>query len=451
MKKQFISLLLTAAIVLGVTPAAFAATNTNTEALQAANELHTLGLFGGTGTDANGNPIYDLNRAPTRQEAITILVGLLGKTDEAKKGNWNMPFKDVDSWAKPFVGYAYANGLASGTSATTFGAKDTVTASQYLSFVLRVQGYESGKDFKWNKAWELSDQIGLTDGRYNDTTKSFLRGDVAIISLRANKMMDILKTAPVWGLPENIKFIAKPKTDADLQNNILYRFLFGEYSLDFTNYPPKQLSFDSTVQTIRDTISDLSDTYTALAGPFNNTFIGCGIDNTKLFIDFPEASLSPEEIYTQQLSALKAARNIKDSLHAQGKITAKMSEKEIAQVYYGYLADLNVKPSDINAANPGGRTVEFDSAYACLLNKKADCVGRTAAFNLFMHLEGISAQGVTGHIKGTPDYDGHILSRVVLDGEEYFCDWGNGYALSKDITDWFTFDADSLAAARAVK
>ena len=139
MKKKFISLLLAVVMVLSLAPAsAFAAT---AEATQAANELHALGLFGGTGTDANGNPIFDLDRAPTRQEAITVLVGLLGKTEEAKSGKWNMPFTDVDNWAKPFVGYAYANGISSGTSATTFGAKDTVTVSQYLSFMLRVQGY----------------------------------------------------------------------------------------------------------------------------------------------------------------------------------------------------------------------------------------------------------------------------------------------------------------------
>ncbi len=448
MTKKIISILLTIIFICSIAPTAFAASN---EATQAANELNALGLFGGTGTDASGNPIYDLDRAPTRQEAITMLVGLLGKTEEAKSGNWKMPFTDVDNWAKPFVGYAYANGLASGTSATTFGAKDTVTASQYLSFVLRVQGYESGKDFQWNKAWELSDQIGLTDGRYDENTKDFLRGDVAIISLQANKMMEVLKTAPYWGLPEDIKFIAEPKTDADLDNNILYCFLFGNYSLNFTNFTTKQMSFDALVQTIRDRVYAVSDTYTALAGPFNNAFIGCGADDDSMFIDFPQATLTPEEIYEQQLAALEAAQDIKASLHAQSKITDGMSEKEIAQAYYNYLTSLRVKPGDINAANPGGRTVEFDSAYACLVNKKADCVGRAAAFNLLMHLEGISAQGVTGHIAGSPAYDGHILSRLVLDGEEYFCDWGNSYPLEQDITDWFTFNAGSLAVARTAK
>ena len=112
MKKKLISLLLAVIMVFGLTSTVFAA---GADARLAANELHTLGLFGGTGTDANGKPIFELDRAPTRQEAITILVGLLGKTEEAKAGKWNMPFTDVDNWAKPFVGYAYANGIASGS------------------------------------------------------------------------------------------------------------------------------------------------------------------------------------------------------------------------------------------------------------------------------------------------------------------------------------------------
>ena len=100
-------------------------------------------------------------------------------------GSWDTPFTDVAAWAKPYVGYAYANKLTSGTSDTAFGGSATVTASQYLTFVLRALGYESGKDFQWNKAWELSDKIGLTDGRYQTGTTSFTRGDVAIISNQA--------------------------------------------------------------------------------------------------------------------------------------------------------------------------------------------------------------------------------------------------------------------------
>lgn len=144
-----------------------------------------MGLFGGTGTDANGNPIFDLDRAPTRQEVITMLVRLLGKEAEAKAGTWSVPFSDIADWARPYVGYAYTNGLTNGTSATTYGGTDVVTASQYLTFVLRALGYEAGTDFQWDRAWELSDRIGLTSGQYNINTSSFTRGDVAIISAQA--------------------------------------------------------------------------------------------------------------------------------------------------------------------------------------------------------------------------------------------------------------------------
>lgn len=179
MKKRILSLLLAVILVCSLVPTAFAASS---EATDAANALHNLGLFNGTGTNADGTPIYDLDRAPSRFEAVTMLVRLLGKEAEAKAGTWDTPFTDVVDWAKPYVGYAYANGLTAGTSETTFGGEATVTASQYLTFVLRALGYSSNTDFKWDAAWELSDKIGMTDGRYHMNYSNFSRGDVAIIS-----------------------------------------------------------------------------------------------------------------------------------------------------------------------------------------------------------------------------------------------------------------------------
>ena len=179
--KRFLSFILALTLAASLVPSAFAASD---EAVQAANALHTLGLFNGTGTDANGNPIYDLDRAPTREEAITMLIRLMGKESDAKGYNWEMPFTDVSGWAKPYVGAAYYWGLTSGTSETTFGGKQKVSAMQYLTFVLRALDYEDGTDFQWDKAWKLSDEIGLTSGQYT-SDRSMTRGDVAIISLKA--------------------------------------------------------------------------------------------------------------------------------------------------------------------------------------------------------------------------------------------------------------------------
>lgn len=179
--KRYLSLLLAVVMLLAYVPPVSAASR---EAQEAADALHDLGLFNGTGTDEKGNPIYELDRAPTRAESVTMLVRLLGKENEATSGTWNTPFTDVADWAKPYVGYAYANGLTNGTGANTFGGSQTVTASQYLTFVLRALGYDSGTDFQWDKAWELSDKVGVTKGEYG-ASSAFTRGDVAIVSYRA--------------------------------------------------------------------------------------------------------------------------------------------------------------------------------------------------------------------------------------------------------------------------
>lgn len=179
--KRLLSLLLVLAMSLSLLCTVSAA---SPEATEAADALHDLGLFQGVGTNQDGTPNYDLDRAPNRYEAVTMLVRLLGKEEEAKTGTWKMPFKDVAEWAKPYVGYAYQNKLTSGISADKFGGTGLVTASQYITFVLRALGYDSSTDFKWDAAWELSDKVGFTNGEYN-ASSAFTRGDVAIISYRA--------------------------------------------------------------------------------------------------------------------------------------------------------------------------------------------------------------------------------------------------------------------------
>jgi hypothetical protein len=181
MKRQVVAIAVIIAVLFTFKPGLFAA---SPSAIQSANTLYTLGLFKGTGVNADGTPIYDLDRAPTRHEAITMLVRLLGKENEAVSKKWDIPFTDVAEWAVPYVGYAYANGLTLGTDADTFGGNDIITATQYITFVLRALGYSSDTDFVWNKAWELSDKLGFTNGQYNSSS-AFTRGDVAFISYNA--------------------------------------------------------------------------------------------------------------------------------------------------------------------------------------------------------------------------------------------------------------------------
>ncbi len=228
--KKAISLLVAVAMLACVNPLAFAASS---NAVDAAEKLHALGLFSGTGTDENGDPIFDLDRTPTRNEAIVMLVRLLGQEKHADSyRNIVLDFTDVSEWARPYIAYAYVMGYAKGTSPKIFdgNAKTTssqflsfvlsslgytngvdfqwdsawelsdkikgtspkifdgnakTTSSQFLSFVLSSLGYTNGVDFQWDSAWELSDKIGLTSGEYHAGNKIFSRGDAAQISLKA--------------------------------------------------------------------------------------------------------------------------------------------------------------------------------------------------------------------------------------------------------------------------
>ncbi len=179
--KRISCLLVIVILILSMTPVVHA--EDKDPGILAADALYELGLFKGAGINEDGSVNYALDRQPTRIEAVVMLVRLLGKEETALNGEWVTPFTDVPEWAKPYVGYAYENGLANGVASTLFG-KGNVTASQYLTFVLRALGYNSSTDFKWNAAWELSDALGLTNGEYSNSSE-FLRRDVAIISLKA--------------------------------------------------------------------------------------------------------------------------------------------------------------------------------------------------------------------------------------------------------------------------
>lgn len=148
------------------------------EAQTQASALKQLRLFKGVSpTD------FDLDRAPSRTEALVMLIRVLGKESEALNGNFTHPFTDVASWADKYVGFAYKNGLTKGTSATAFGAGDA-NADMYLTFVLRALGYnDSTGDF----AWDAPDAFAKTAGILPDgvDTTNFLRADVALVSWAA--------------------------------------------------------------------------------------------------------------------------------------------------------------------------------------------------------------------------------------------------------------------------
>ncbi len=150
----------------------------------AAWELYRLGLFLGKGTLPNGQPDFALDQQCSREEALTMLLRLLGREGEIGASDAAAhPFQDVSQWASPYVGFAYRNGIAYGTGNTSFSGRNPTTVSQELTFLLRALGYQSGQDFDWAAPWTLSDQVGLTHGQYHagHQNAAISRGDVVLL------------------------------------------------------------------------------------------------------------------------------------------------------------------------------------------------------------------------------------------------------------------------------
>lgn len=152
-----------------------------------ADVLNELGLFQGSESG------YELDRAPDRAEAATMLVRLLGKEEAAKTyyaANADaFPFTDMDNgydWAKPYVAWLYSEGLTSGATATTFEPGNPCTAQQYTTFLMRALGYSdaAGGDFTYDNAIAFATEKGVVDA-YNMDADNFLRDDVVAMSYTA--------------------------------------------------------------------------------------------------------------------------------------------------------------------------------------------------------------------------------------------------------------------------
>ncbi len=141
-----------------------------------ADDLKALGLFKGV-SDTD----YALDRAPTRIEAVVMLLRTLGKETEVLNAGYSHPFTDVPEWANAYIGYAYETGLAQGISETEFGSGNA-SAAMYLTLVLRSLGYSDadGRDFTWDDPYKLASELGVLSDRVD--TENFLRGDVVTIS-----------------------------------------------------------------------------------------------------------------------------------------------------------------------------------------------------------------------------------------------------------------------------
>lgn len=151
-----------------------------------AQVLYELGLFKGAGAKADGSPEFNLDRPASRVEALVMLIRLLGQEADALACTQAQPFSDVPAWADRYVAYAYQQGLTKGIGNGLFGGEQETSANMYLTLVLRALGYDdSAADsaYTYLTAVPYAQKLGIIQEDY--TAESFLRGDMAQVSLNA--------------------------------------------------------------------------------------------------------------------------------------------------------------------------------------------------------------------------------------------------------------------------
>lgn len=149
-----------------------------------ASALKTLRLFRGTGSGYGEG--FDLERIPTRIEALVMLIRMLGEEEAALECEAASPFADVPEtyWGRPYVAYAVEQGYTNGVSATQFAPNVTASSDMYVEFVLRALGYSDTTQTDISDAAQRARTAGvLTAGEAAVLGATpFLRADVVYLS-----------------------------------------------------------------------------------------------------------------------------------------------------------------------------------------------------------------------------------------------------------------------------
>ena len=208
----------------------------------------------------------------------------------------------------------------------------------------------------------------------------------------------------VWETGQYIPYHSVDDTQAILAN-VRWLFQNGQTELKLS-LGPDAVS-PAALDTLLDNYIDASQLYIEQG----YTAVSCKYDTMgNMTIDFYNPNGGDRD------AALKKAIELHDQFHADGTITPRMSQVEIARVYAEYLC----------------RTCEYDyssqrvshTAYGALINGLAVCEGYTAAFNIFLKLEGINCS--------TEQFPNHIWTTTTLDGIFYhidvtWCDQSYGF------------------------
>lgn len=132
-----------------------------------ANKLKLLGVFRGTEQG------FELERQPTRLEGLVIMLRLLGEEQNALRFQPETEFfTDVPEWGKPYVYYAYQQGITKGVSENTFAPEVSLQSYAFLAYMLRAMGYRDGVDDSADFVWNQPELFAMSKNLVNESQLS---------------------------------------------------------------------------------------------------------------------------------------------------------------------------------------------------------------------------------------------------------------------------------------
>ena len=154
-----------------------------------ADALLELGLFVGTGVDANGTPTFELSRSLTRMEALTLVIRLMGLEESALSYVGSNPFDDTPDWGSSIAAFAYNEGITAGIGDGLFAPDRMVTHHEFVTFLLRVLGYsELNGDFLFELSLDKAVNVDLFSENQRNIqagTDQYLRSDTVLNMVNA--------------------------------------------------------------------------------------------------------------------------------------------------------------------------------------------------------------------------------------------------------------------------
>ena len=265
--------------------------------------------------------------------------------------------------------------------------------------------------------------------------------------------------AKCYGLDGNMGWVTDPDTKEEFINNLLGCFMVGDYSLDHLTV--RDAAFAEEMHSyIRTNRVVLFSSFAELMGAFVNPEVEWVLYDladaereyycAQFHLCSPYAPLTNEELYQQQQAAVAEAMRINSVLHESEEIIDGMDPIRIARIYYNFLQTGGYEVGDHYANVSRQDIIVNDTAYACLVNKKANCLGRAAAYTMLLNLEGLDVQTVHGYFLFSPEYEKHVLNRFVVGDQEYICDWYNRLPIMplEMSYNWLRYSNLSLEIAR---